>query len=66
MIYRYVTVGDIYTFRFNQHFPFVLKVGRSFLRLLGHFGSKSFRVKVISGQSHFGSFSFSGAKSLIV
>jgi hypothetical protein len=50
MIYRYVTVGDIYTFRFNQHFPFVLKVGRSFLRLLGHFGSKSFRVIFIFGR----------------
>ena len=51
LIYRYVTIGDIYTFRFNQHFPFVLKVGRSF-----------YVFWVISGQSHFGSFSFSGRK----
>ena len=53
LIYRYVAIGDICTFRFHQHFPFVLKVGRSFLRLLGHFGSKSFRVIFIFGaQSH--------------
>ena len=52
MIYRRVTIGDIYTFCFHQPFSLALKGGRSFKAPFW----------VISGQSHFGSFSFSGRK----
>ena len=51
MIYRRVTVGDIYTFCFHQPFQHALR------------GAEAFNAFwVISGQSHFGSFSFSWRK----